>query len=448
MFAILKKAIQRFYFNNQSVNGLLLHLRSARRALALDYELSRQRYRSKELELKLSLMKGVRPLKVVFLVTENAKWNVQSVYEALDGSSAFEPLILTFPGYRTRKTPVAALEESERVNFDFFSERGMRVAHGYSSAGGYVDLEQLEPDIVFYEQPHQFLPERLWVRRVGEYALTCYIGYGVMIAKIQQLQFNREFHHRLWRIFAETEMHRELFAKYSAVGDGNVVVTGHPKLDVYLSEAASQGDALWAVDRTERPQTKRVVWAPHFSIKNREVAFSTFHRYYRFFFDLAQRESRLDWIIKPHPWLRSACVKYGLMSRAQVDAYFAAWDELPNARVYEQGDYFEIFKSSDAMILDSVSFVAEYMPTECPMLFLVNKEPPLVGFNEFGDALQAGLYKARTTGDIEAFISNTVIGDSDPLRSTRKGLAERILAQPTGGAGGAVRDYLARRLTP
>ena len=455
----LKKALHHLYFNNGPLTNLLHRWRARGVGLAQQHALTRERHRQHELTLQASLREQPRPILVVFLVTENAKWNVQSVYEALQESDAFEPLVLTFPGGHVADTPVTELVASEASNRAFFEQRGMRVRCGYSATKGYLDLRGMAPDVVFYEQPHQFLPDSLWVREVNQFALTCYVGYGIMVAGIQQLQFNRAFHHDMWRIFAETEQHKALFETYSLAGSGNVEVSGHPKLDVYLDPPPAEDGTIWSVPRgaavggtagggaeVEQGTVKRVIWAPHFSIKNRGIAFSTFHRYYKYFLDLARRDERLDWIVKPHPWLRTACVKYGLMSAPEVEAYFHAWDDLPNARLYEEGDYFDLFKSSDAIILDSVSFVAEYMPTAKPMLFLVNREPPLVGFNEFGESLQAGLYKARSEADIDAFIEGALCGGEDPLAAKRQDLAGRLLVQPVGGAGVAIRDHLLNRV--
>jgi hypothetical protein len=448
MLPVLKQALHALYFNNASLTNLLHRWRAGSGGIGHKHDATHQALARREQAIRSSLKDRPRPISVVFLVTENAKWNVQSVYDALAASPAFEPLVLTFPGPHKPRAEVAELVASEQRNLAFFRDRQMRVRSGFTAEQCYLDLHKLAPDVVFYEQPHQFLPDSLWVHQVKHFALTCYVGYGIMVAGIQQLQFNRAFHHDMWRIFAETEHHKELFSTYSLLGHRNVEVSGHPKLDVYLGRPPDDGDSLWSVPRDSAGDVKRVIWAPHFSIKNREVAFSTFHRYYNTFLDLARRDMRLDWIIKPHPWLRLSCVKYGLMSHQEVDDYFRAWEALPNARLCEEDDYFDLFKTSDAMILDSVSFVAEYMPTAKPMLFLVNREPPLVGFNEFGDSLQAGLYRARCEADVHTFIEGTLFGGEDPLAERRRDLAARLLVQPTGGAGAAIRDHLLERLLP
>lgn len=43
------------------------------------------------------------------------------------------------------------------------------------------------------------------------------------------------------------------------------------------------------------------------------------------------------------------------------EKYINSWKSLKNAYVMEEGDYKDLFLYSDAMILDSISFLAEYL---------------------------------------------------------------------------------------
>lgn len=103
----------------------------------------------------------------------------------------------------------------------------------------------------------------------------------------------------------------------------------------------------------------------------------------------------------------SAVCEGGFSSHEEVKAYFDAWDNLPNAKLVLGGNYSDLFKTSDAMINDSGSFMTEYQYVHKPMLYLERKEP-----NDFGYRIKEILYKAR--GDdyesIEAFINDVVIG--------------------------------------
>ena len=58
---------------------------------------------------------------------------------------------------------------------------------------------------------------------------------------------------------------------------------------------------------------------------------------------------------------------------------------MPNTQT-EFGEYRDMFLTSDAMILDSVSFMQEYLFTEKPLLVL-RKEKDSESFNTFGEEI-------------------------------------------------------------
>ena len=74
--------------------------------------------------------------------------------------------------------------------------------------------------------------------------------------------------------------------------------------------------------------------------------------------------------------------------------------------------------SSDAMICDSVSFLAEYQFTGKPLLLLTRPEQV---FNTFGEMVQTVLYKCpgEDTAGIESFLLNVVIDENDFMKVVR-----------------------------
>jgi len=67
-------------------------------------------------------------------------------------------------------------------------------------------------------------------------------------------------------------------------------------------------------------------------------------------------------VFKPHPRLKYELVQHGIMTMAEADEYYDAWRSIPNASVYEQGNYFGLFVESTLMITDCISFLGEYLP--------------------------------------------------------------------------------------
>lgn len=76
-------------------------------------------------------------------------------------------------------------------------------------------------------------------------------------------------------------------------------------------------------------------------------------------------------MFKPHPNLRARVVQaHAFESEEAYDTYLEEWNKLPNACVMQEEDYRSAFATSDGMIMDSCSFIAEYMYVDKPLLFL------------------------------------------------------------------------------
>ena len=112
------------------------------------------------------------------------------------------------------------------------------------------------------------------------------------------------------------------------------------------------------------------------------------------------------------------------MSKAVADDYFKQWGELSNAQVYDKGDYFDMFRTSDLLITDCNSFLFEYLPTLKPVIHLVNKYS--VGFNPFGQMITKGYYDAENEKEIEELIQNLLFNEKDFLLPIRKKALEKI----------------------
>ena len=76
-------------------------------------------------------------------------------------------------------------------------------------------------------------------------------------------------------------------------------------------------------------------------------------------------------VFKPHPMLKSKLFRTKL-GKAKTDDYFHFWETQSNTQ-FNDGEYIELFKQSDAMIHDSGAFLAEYIFTDKPSLTLPTK---------------------------------------------------------------------------
>lgn len=228
------------------------------------------------------------------------------------------------------------------------------------------------------------------------------------------------------------------------MGSSNVVVVGSTKMDPLIDGSHNKSSYPW-IDPSHRK--KRVIWAPHHSIKW-GICFSTFHLNFKFFLEYARKHSEIEWVFKPHPNLRH----YYLISEStlpgndsftneNLEKYYMEWESLPNATVYERGDYHNMFATSDAMITDSVSFLSEYLYSGKPGLFL---NIPTQKFNEYGEIIKNAWYQADGSdfNEIEKFIDNVVITDEDPLKSFREDIFNKYLKNDGVTASEKIFNYI------
>ncbi|MDR3109664.1 MAG: CDP-glycerol glycerophosphotransferase family protein [Planctomycetaceae bacterium] len=378
-------------------------------------------------------LKKKRPIHVVFQVHESAKWSCQSLYDAFDKDPMFtvQIVVILFHGIQEYKNTLR-----------FFQEKGLNVTGLFDEqSGNNTSPADFSPDIVFFQEPMNW-----WFKRGT--ALFCYIPYSICQTKNFKWGYNGNFHYLLWRHFVETPYQLDFAKQYGATKGNGVVVSGWPKMDVFLRDDSQTIKCpLW---KTNSPDTKRIIYAPHWTVAENGggLLLGTFLQYYQLLFDYVRQHSEIEMVLKPHPSLKILILQKGLMTEEVLNAFFEQWNTLPNGSVVEGGDYFDLFKTSDAMILDSVSFICEYAYTAKPSLFLCRRRDVLENdFNKFGQETTKNLYQAHSFEDIETFIQDTVIGGNDPLKQSREKFLKNVLKRDTNSAADFIHHYIKEKLS-
>lgn len=126
-----------------------------------------------------------------------------------------------------------------------------------------------------------------------------------------------------------------------------------------------------------KPKSSRlsIGWAPHWSIGDgglakgpyREHPSGTFPESVTVMEDLISRSSDIEWVFRPHPNLGKFLDRYG-----EAEAKQALRRILQKSNVsISTGDPTEFLCSIDALVHDSVAFLAEFALTGKPMLYLL-----------------------------------------------------------------------------
>ena len=342
-----------------------------------------------------------RPLRVMFLVSEKQKWGCQSLYEGLLADKYFEPVIAVscvLDKNGQLKTERPSVEE----NATFFRERGMNVVEVCDN-NGYSDISKYNPDIIFYQQPWN-IPDIHHPIKMSKTALCCYCSYSIAGAKTASMK-KQDFFYSLWKYFLVHDCMKEEFSEWMKYNLESLVVTGHPKLDVYMNYTSSDYKA----------SKHYVIYAPHFSVGKSILGFSTFDWSGQFMLEYARKHPEINWVFKPHPRLKGHFQEQNYMTKEEIDNYYDEWAQV--ALVYDEGDYFDIFKNSDAMITDCGSFCTEYFFTGKPLLHLISENSKQ--HSALNRLVNANHYSISNRETLEKYLDEVVINKNDFLKDVR-----------------------------
>lgn len=366
--------------------------------------LCRQNY--KKVLRRIRKSKENKPVKVVFLVTENSKWGYQSLYEEFEKDKLFEPLVVVAVLNSVHKG-IDKTRMNLEENYNFFKSRGMNVEYGYKNHK-YIDLKKFNPDIVFYEQPWG-LPHIYRPYKVSKYALTCHSSYGYELFNSKGC-YTKDFHKFLYTYFIDNILNTQRYESYHKGNSSNCVTVGYPKLDVYLEKSNITTDKYW-----KDSNKYKVIYAPHHSFEDKGLHMATFKQNGEFILNFAKNHPETTWIFKPHPRFKYALLYNNIMTPAEADNYYKEWAKVGN--IYEQGDYFAIFKSSNLMITDCCSFLAEYLPSKNPLIRLLNNNS--LSLNAIGEKIVSAYYCSNNNMELADILEKLIIEKNDYKKEER-----------------------------
>ena len=362
---------------------------------------------------------------VVFTAIDVTLWRYQHVYELMAADGRFNVSIVLTPC----TSRLHADEDVEGLR-RYFSQRGMKYVD-FDFGGKPFDIKrELNPDIIFYTQPYEYLLEDEHDCRRFYDRLVCYVPYAFWTAT-GKLAYDLHFHNLAWRLYYSTTMHLEDARRMAGNQGRNVRVTGYPNADDYL---CAEHKSPWRVP-TDGRQRKRIIWAPHYSIKEKSTFAprSNFLRMADLMVSLAREYAdSVQFAFKPHPALLTQLYEDSQWGRERTDAYYDLWRTMPNTQP-ETGAFIDLFMTSDAMIHDSASFSVEYHYTRKPVMFIAaDTQPILEGMNDFGKKAFALHYLGKDEADIRRFIDDTVLGGNDPMLPQREQFFHDYLLPPGG----------------
>ena len=375
------------------------------------------------------IQKHKRKVKVAFLCHDYTQWNLQSVYDAMEKDGSFELQI------RVMKMT----HNNSQEIYDIFKSKGANVCWA-------DEVEFDYPDVLFYHV-HYFNEKFYNILMQYKNCLCIDCGYGFFTSAINKAFAEDKSLKYLWKRFVPTELEKKRAEKYVK---NEIIISGKAKMDVLYD--GHKLENFWKSDKT-----KHIVYAPHYAINCHQNS-GNFDKYYLKFYDYLKNHPEVEILLKPHPVLRARMCDTkafndenikDIVTPEEYDNFIENWKKLPNGSYYDGNNYYDVFLTSDAMILDCWSFMAEYMSTKKPMLYcskVKDYSTLYERFNELGKNLISAMDIAYEWEDIEKFIENCVIKNEDKHIKDREYVANRYLLVNKGHVGEFIKDNIKKDL--
>lgn len=391
--------------------------------------------------IQIKHKKALRKLKkkdkinCVFFALFDSVWKYDNVYRLMADHPRFEPIILVCPIVNYGKeNMILRMNEA----YEFYKQKGYNVIKSYDEENDtYIDVKkELNPDIIFYTNPYGTLIDKRYFINNFRDVLTVYVPYSINNSSAFEANYNLILYNLLWRHYLPTNFHLDYSVRYARNKGVNSVVSGYPGIES-LIDGHSYSCEDWKLNDK---RIKKIIWAPHHTIEPVGIVYySCFIRYCDFMLDMAIRyKDKAQFVFKPHPLLKNKLyLKWG---KKKTDEYYLKWESMPNTNLND-GDYEDLFLSSDAMIHDSGSFISEYLYVNKPVMRTLNEVDESDKMNGFAMECIANHYLAYNENDIEQFIQN-VINDIDPLKKQRTDFIENKLMPNSSPSQTIINDIL------
>lgn len=368
----------------------------------------------------LEKLKNKQQLNCVFFALESSVWKYDRIYNIMLKDKRFNPIIVVCPVVNYGID--AMLIKMERC-YMFFRDKGYNVIKSYNkNKNEYLNPRILNPDIILYTNPYKSLIDsRYYITNFLD-ILTVYVPYFMNCSIVKGFSSNQPLHNLVWRKYVETDFEYKLAQIEQDRHGENVVNTGYPGIELLIDKRYKPISNPWKLDD---PKLKRIIWAPHHTIKRSMYGHSCFLEYCDFMLEMAKKyEKYAQFVFKPHPILKTKLQQ--LWGEEKTDLYYSKWIEMPNATIHEN-DYIDLFLTSDAMIHDSGSFIVEYLYVNKPVMRTINDMPLSEQFNGFGLECLEQYYLSKTKEDVEEFIKNVVEGVDAMKEKRTKFIEEKLM---------------------
>ena len=357
-------------------------------------------------------------IRVVFLFQEASYWaSVKTLYENLKADSRFEVFVVAIP---VLAVPDLNSLELQAKQIQFLEENKIEYINACANAAMF-DIYTLKPDYVFVQihfDRQRPLEYQTCVMRL--YTKVCLVPHAFLLSASdnKELSYQQDY----FKIFVPNQEHADILAG-TIHNTSNIEVTGYPRFDLYSKPITDC--TLWKIARKKNSHIKRIIWSPHWWAYGHSRALAdNVLNIMSYFIKYLELHKDVELIIKPHPNLFNGLIGSKYLTKAQADDLITKVDAMPNASFYTGGDYIDLFRTADLIVNNSISFLAEWLPTEKPMIFIDTERK--FELNETATKILEVYYHVSDIVTLDENINDILFKMQDPMKSKRLSLIKQL----------------------
>lgn len=352
-----------------------------------------------------------KKINVVYLVMDKSVWKTDLLFQAMQNSAKYSPKIMVVP-----RLNASNIDETVNDTYNFFCSKGYDTIDSRRFSKKESAFLLGSTDIIFIDNPHGLSLNEYKITSIYK-KLICYVPYFEQIDKNFDGHFNGLTENLAWKVYQIHDIHNKIAVQYACNKGKNIEVVGYPATEA-LYNYKTVNPNVW-----QRPELKKIIISPHHSIANSTfMSNSTFLENAEAFKQLSIKyRDVVNFAFKPHPLLKDKLIKHPEWGLERTESYWEFWVKQENTQ-YENGEYVDLFISSDAMIHDCSSFIIEYLYTGKPCLYL---NPNIrENLNEYGKIGFDAVIKRYKEEDLENFISSVI---NDEISGVEPGVIKKIM---------------------
>ena len=199
----------------------------------------------------------------------------------------------------------------------------------------------------------------------------------------------------------DDEMINKILMNYSAT-NVKTIISGFPRYDD-IDDYKNKESKSWLFSKKNQ---YRVMWTPRWCTNEGNCSFFD---YKDLMVKFAQKHTDIALLFRPHPQAFLNWNRTGELTEKEAQVYKSLYQQSSNMSIDDKKTYFDTIFSSDCLISDTSSFIADYFMTGKPIIYCHKVDM----FNELSKKMSEGFYWVNNWNELEEILNNLRNGIDD-----------------------------------